>query len=272
MARTASPALSDTFRKAQRHLSRCDPVLAPLIKRVGPCTLQPGAEPFPSLVRAIIAQMISTKAALAIGGRVEASLQPHGLTPATVAAASAEALRGAGLSRTKAQALIDLATRAERGDLPLDRLAELTDEAVIECLVPVRGIGRWTAEMFLIFSLGRLDVLPVDDFGLRGRAGSVRVGGVARAGRPAATGRAVASLSQYRDLVFLAESRRGASIHMRRDTAVDAALPNRLETLFLVALLVQRPRQRQHGPTVFAERTGRSPAWSNSSAAVECSS
>jgi DNA-3-methyladenine glycosylase II len=118
------------------------------------------------LVRAIIAQMISTKAARAITSRVEA-LAPHGLTAAAVASVSEDALRGAGLSRAKALALKDLASRAESGELPLDHLTEMTDEEVIDCLVAVRGIGRWTAEMFLIFSLGRLDVLPVDDFGLR---------------------------------------------------------------------------------------------------------
>jgi DNA-3-methyladenine glycosylase II len=170
MAKSANTPLADAFRKAQRHLSRRDPLLKQLIKHVGPCTLQPGAEAFPALVRAIIAQMISTKAARAIGARVEAALQPQGLLPSAVAAASEETLRAAGLSRAKAQALKDLASRAESGALPLDRLAELSDEEVIEYLVPVRGIGRWTAEMFLIFSLGRLDVLPVDDFGLRAGA------------------------------------------------------------------------------------------------------
>lgn len=159
--------MPDAFRKAQRHLSRCDPLLAQLIKRVGRCTLQTGGNAFELLARAIIAQMISTKAALAITARVREALSPHGLMPAAVAAVKEETLRGAGLSRAKAQALLDLAGRSERGDLPLDRLADMNDEDVIACLVPVRGIGRWTAEMFLIFGLGRLDVLPVDDFGLR---------------------------------------------------------------------------------------------------------
>ena len=169
MARTASvpDSFASACRKARRHLSRRDPLLAQLIKHVGACTLQPGAEAFPSLARAIIAQMISTKAAQAIGARVELALYPHGLTPTAVAAASEESLRGAGLSRTKALALKDLAERAVSGALPLARLAEMSDEEVIDVLLPVRGIGRWTAEMFLIFSLGRLDVLPVDDFGLR---------------------------------------------------------------------------------------------------------
>jgi DNA-3-methyladenine glycosylase II len=167
MAATSPPSFADVFRRARRHLTRRDPLLGQLIKHVGPCTLQPGADPFPALVRAIIAQMISTKAARAITARVEATVHPHGLTPTAVAAASEETLRGAGLSRNKALALLDLASRAKRGDLPLDQLAEMADEEVIERLIPVRGIGRWTAEMFLIFSLGRLDVLPVDDFGLR---------------------------------------------------------------------------------------------------------
>jgi DNA-3-methyladenine glycosylase II len=160
-------AWASAFRKARRHLSGCDPLLAQLIKTVGPCTLQPGGEAFPLLARAIISQMISTKAALAISARVVAALEPHGLIPAAVAEANEETLRGAGLSRSKALALKDLAQRAQSGELPLDRLAQMSDEEVIDCLVPVRGIGRWTAEMFLIFSLGRLDVLPVDDFGLR---------------------------------------------------------------------------------------------------------
>jgi DNA-3-methyladenine glycosylase II len=163
----AASSLSDVFCKAQRHLSRRDPLLGRLIRRVGPCTLQPGGEAFPMLVRAIISQMLATKAALTITARVEAALQPHGVTPAAIAAASAEGLRGAGLSRAKVLALKDLAQQALNGGLSLERLADKSDEQVIAALVSVRGIGRWTAEMFLIFSLGRLDVLPVDDFGLR---------------------------------------------------------------------------------------------------------
>ena len=167
MARTTKASFPEALHKAQRHLSRCDPSLAQLIKRVGPCTLQPGGEAFELLVRAIISQMISTKAAVVISARVQAALAPQGMKSAAIAAVSEETLRGAGLSRAKALALKDLASRAESGELPLARLPKMTDEEVIDCLVPVRGIGRWTAEMFLIFSLGRLDVLPVDEVGLR---------------------------------------------------------------------------------------------------------
>lgn len=164
---TEANGFADAFRKAQRHLSRRDPLLRQLIKRVGPCTLQPGGEAFPLLVRAIISQMISTKVAKTIAARVEDALHPVGLAASAVAAASDEVLRGAGLSRAKVLALKDLAQKALSGELPLDRLPDMSDEEVIASLVSVRGIGRWTAEMFLIFSLGRLDVLPVDDFGLR---------------------------------------------------------------------------------------------------------
>jgi DNA-3-methyladenine glycosylase II len=160
-------SLSNPFAQAQRHLSRRDPVLRRLIRRVGPCTLRTDGDGFQALVRAIIAQLISTRAAATILARVEAAAGPRGLTPAAITAAGEEVLRGAGLSRVKAGALLDLAARVTAGDLPMDRLDELDDDEVIARLLPVRGIGRWTAEMFLIFSLGRPDVLPVDDFGLR---------------------------------------------------------------------------------------------------------
>jgi DNA-3-methyladenine glycosylase II len=164
---TNADGFADAFRKAQRHLIRRDPLLGQLIKRVGPCTLQPSGKAFPLLVRAIISQMISTKVAKTITARVEAALHPDGLAPSAVASASEETLRAAGLSRAKVLALKDLAEKASSDVVPLTRLAEMSDEEVVASLVCVRGIGRWTAEMFLIFSLGRLDVLPVDDFGLR---------------------------------------------------------------------------------------------------------
>jgi DNA-3-methyladenine glycosylase II len=136
-----------------------------VIGRVGPCTLAPGGDRFAALVRAVVAQMISTAAARTIFARLEAAVGC--LTPEALLAAGQERLRGMGLSGAKARGLADLAAHVTDGRLPLERLDEMADEEVIARLVPVRGIGRWTAEMFLIFSLGRLDVLPVDDFGLR---------------------------------------------------------------------------------------------------------
>jgi DNA-3-methyladenine glycosylase II len=157
----------DTFRKAQRHLARRDPVLKRIIATVGPCTLWHNPDGFASLVRAIIAQQISTKAAAAIHARLEQTVGKAGLTPKGILRLSDEALRGAGLSASKARSLRDLAERVQDGSVRLAELHELPNEEVIAQLVPVRGIGRWTAEMFLIFSLGRMDVLPVADWGLR---------------------------------------------------------------------------------------------------------
>jgi DNA-3-methyladenine glycosylase II len=153
--------------KARRSLMRRDTVLNGVIRRVGPCTLTPAGNAFHILARAIVSQLISTKAAVTISGRVEAACGRAGITADGIAKVSEAALRGCGLSRNKALALHDLAARVRNGDLPLAKLSELTDDEIIDKLVAVRGIGRWTAEMYLIFSLGRLDVLPVDDFGFR---------------------------------------------------------------------------------------------------------
>jgi DNA-3-methyladenine glycosylase II len=153
--------------KARRHLARRDPVLKRLIAAIGPCTMRHDPDGFAVLVRSIISQQISWKAAASIGAKLRQALGPRGLTPEGVLATSGAALRGAGLSAAKASALIDLASRARDGTVAFDRLPALADEEVIEHLVPVRGIGRWTAEMFLIFCLGRLDILPVADLGLR---------------------------------------------------------------------------------------------------------
>jgi DNA-3-methyladenine glycosylase II len=158
---------SNTFRKAQRHLSLNDPVLKRLIATVGPCKLLHNPDRFAALVRSIISQQISTKAAAAIAGRLLQVLQPRGITPSAILRASDEALRTAGLSAAKVRSLRDLAEKVKGRKVPLSRLHELEDDEVIERLTPVRGIGRWTAEMFLIFSLGRRDVLPVGDLGLR---------------------------------------------------------------------------------------------------------
>jgi DNA-3-methyladenine glycosylase II len=161
---TVPPA---ALAKAQRHLSRRDPVLKRLVRLVGPCTLWFEPDGFAALVRCIIAQQISTRAARSIHDRLAVALAPAGIVPSALLAASDEALRGAGLSAAKARSLRDLAGRIHGGDLALDRLQESSDEEVIARLVPVRGIGRWTAQMYLIFSLGRLDVLPTADLGLR---------------------------------------------------------------------------------------------------------
>jgi DNA-3-methyladenine glycosylase II len=155
----------DTLRKAQRHLSRRDTILKPLIRTVGPCTLKHNPKHFEVLVRSIISQQISTKAALAIGSRFKEKVGRF--EPKRILDVSDDDMRAAGLSRGKQLSLRDLAQKCSDGVVPLKKLARLDDAEVIEALVQVRGIGPWTAEMFLIFSLGRLDVLPVGDYGLR---------------------------------------------------------------------------------------------------------
>lgn len=155
------------YPKAQRHLARRDPVLKALIRRVGPCALPQRPDGFATLVRSIIAQQISTKAAGSICSKLEAALGRSGIRPQGILKLTLEQIRAAGLSTAKARSVRDLAARVCDGLLPIDRLPELPDEEVIAALIPVYGIGRWTAEMYLIFSLGRLDVLPVVDLGLR---------------------------------------------------------------------------------------------------------
>ncbi|MFO0877684.1 MAG: DNA-3-methyladenine glycosylase 2 family protein [Gemmataceae bacterium] len=161
-----SESLTRMYTRARRHLARTDPVLREVIARVGRCTLAPGGEPFPILVRSIIAQLISTRAAATITARVETAAG-GALAPAPLLALGEAGLRPLGLSAAKAAAILDLALRATDGRIPCDQFAELTDSAIQDCLTAVKGIGTWTAEMFLIFGLGRTDVLPVADFGLR---------------------------------------------------------------------------------------------------------
>jgi DNA-3-methyladenine glycosylase II len=157
----------DLLCKACRHLARRDIRLKALITTVGPCTLRSEPNRFASLVRAIVAQQISTLAARAITARLTAAVPRKKVTPAAILGLSDEKLRAAGLSGAKTAAVRDLALKVSEGIVPIHDFHELDNEEVIEKLLPVRGIGRWTAEMFLIFSLGRLDVLPVADFGLR---------------------------------------------------------------------------------------------------------
>jgi DNA-3-methyladenine glycosylase II len=168
---------SSDFCRAHRYLARRDPVLKKLIAQVGPCTLQINPDHFAVLAHSIVSQQISTKAARSIAARLLQTLAPATLRPAAILTAGEDALRGAGLSSNKTRSLRDLAEKVHSGMVPLGELHALSDEEVIEKLLPVRGIGRWTAEMFLIFSLGRPDVLPVGDLGLR--AGVQRQWGLA---------------------------------------------------------------------------------------------
>ena len=155
------------YARARRALMRRDPVIATLIRQHGECGLARSqrADPFHALLHAIIAQQLSTKAARTIEGRFSA-IFAGSPTPAAVAGVSDEQLRSVGLSPQKLKYVRDLCARILDGSLNLDMLASLTDDEVIAALTSVKGIGRWTAEMFLMFRLHRPDVLPVGDLGI----------------------------------------------------------------------------------------------------------
>jgi DNA-3-methyladenine glycosylase II len=160
----------EDYRRARRLLMRGDPVMQALIRRIGPCRLAGSlhADPFESLVQAIVWQQLSWKAALTIYRRVQAIFDGGRCPTARELVGAPDApLRAAGLSRPKIRYLKDLAARAADGSLPLAALEKMDDESVIEALTQVKGIGRWSAEMFLIFKLHRPDVLPVDDLAIQ---------------------------------------------------------------------------------------------------------
>lgn len=155
-------------RKALAHLRQADPVLRKVIEQVGPCRLRPltDGSHFEFIARSIIYQQLSTKAAATIHGRVQA-LCGGVLAAEPLSRLADEALRGAGLSRQKLGYLRDLAAREAAGTLDTRHFPDLPDEDITRQLVQVKGVGVWTAQMFLMFKLGRPDVLPVLDLGIR---------------------------------------------------------------------------------------------------------
>jgi DNA-3-methyladenine glycosylase II len=169
MTDVPSSLTPEGYARARRILMRRDPVLGAAIKRIGPCRMaeRQRQDHLSALVGAIVGQQLSTKAAATIFGRFVA-LFPEGriTSSAAMGALSDEALRGVGLSGQKVSYLRDLCGRIADGRLRLEELNHLPDDAVIERLTEVRGFGRWTAEMFLMFRLHRPDVLPVDDLGI----------------------------------------------------------------------------------------------------------
>jgi DNA-3-methyladenine glycosylase II len=173
------------YARARRLLARRDPVIAGLMRRHGDCGLEAAqrSDHFRALIHAIIAQQLSTKAAATIEARFaaifkdgpaafdsaqagEAGHDVRGVTPAAIACVSDEQLRSVGLSPQKLRYVRDLCVHLLDGSLDLDSLEHLTDEDVVAALTRVKGIGRWTAEMFLMFRLHRPDVLPVGDLGI----------------------------------------------------------------------------------------------------------
>jgi DNA-3-methyladenine glycosylase II len=164
-ARTLSPA---GYRRAERWLAERDPVMASFIAACGRCRLASAQheDPFVAMVEAIVWQQLSGKAAATIYGRVLDLLPGRSPSPDALLAVPPDRLRAAGLSRAKTAYILDLAARVRAGSVRLDLLDSMDDEEVIEELIKVKGVGRWTAEMFLMFRLHRPDVLPTGDLGI----------------------------------------------------------------------------------------------------------
>jgi DNA-3-methyladenine glycosylase II len=154
----------DYWEEACKHLSRKDRVMKRLIPKFGDACLESRGDAFTTLARSIVGQQISVKAAQTVWDKF--AVLPRKLTPANVLKLKVDDMRAAGLSARKIEYLVDLAIHFDSGAVHVDAWKDMSDELIIEELVAIRGIGRWTAEMFLIFHLMRPNVLPVDDLGL----------------------------------------------------------------------------------------------------------
>ena len=154
------------MRKALIHLKKSDPVLRSIIESVGPCRMEFGPAEFSSLAEAIVYQQLNGKAAVTIFQRF-AELAGEPITPEGILKLSDEQLRAVGLSKQKSAYLKDLAARTAAGLLDFSKLPDMSDEEVIQHLTQVKGVGVWTAHMFLIFSLRRPNVLPTGDYGVQ---------------------------------------------------------------------------------------------------------
>ena len=153
----------------KKKISRIDPAFVPAIKNLEPCTFglaKPKVSQYQSLIRAVIAQQVSTAAAKTITGRLQTKCSGT-ITPEKVGALSLKQLQSVGLTGAKVRTISELTSAALSGEINFRKFAHLTDEEIIQELVPLFGIGRWTVEMFLIFHLGRLDVWPIDDLAVR---------------------------------------------------------------------------------------------------------
>jgi len=170
MVRTVTPEYWD---EACKHLARRDRVMRKLIPRLAEGRLQSHGDAFTTLARSVVGQQISVKAAQTVWERLTAAVDGgetdglHAIAPAAVLALDTQELRGAGLSSQKASYLHDLSAKVAAREVRLDRTARMSDDDVIAELTQVKGIGVWTAQMYLMFSLGRLDVFPHDDLGIR---------------------------------------------------------------------------------------------------------
>src|SRR6266478_6314644 len=154
------------MRKAVLHLKKSDTVLRAIIERIGRCRMEFGEPSFHSLAEAIVYQQLNGKAALTIFNRF-AALAGNPLTPEGILKLTPEQMRGVCLSKQKSSYILDMSERAHRGDLNFSRLPHMSNEEVIGHLTQVKGVGVWTPQMFLMFTLRRPDILPTGDFGVR---------------------------------------------------------------------------------------------------------
>jgi len=208
-----------SHKRAITYLRKADPKLAAVIDAVGPCTFAPAEHMahFTAITRSIVFQQLSGKAASTIYGRFAALFDDETPVPHKLIDLSDEQMRSVGLSRQKIGYLRDLATRVHSGEVPIDRLNELSDDDVIAALTSIKGIGRWTAQMFLMFRLGRPDVLPDLDLGIqKGIQRAYRMRKlptpkrVLEVGAKWAPHRTIASWYLWRSLDATAENRQGA--------------------------------------------------------------
>ncbi|MEM7454656.1 MAG: DNA-3-methyladenine glycosylase [Planctomycetota bacterium] len=162
------PIAAQHIKAARLHLQKNDAVMKRIIKAVGPCTLKTRSDRFRTLVNSIVSQQISGAAARTILRRLaDASRQYGGVSPEGLSAFDVESLRELGVSRQKAGYILDLTDKVHSGEVELRQMGRRSNEEVIEQLTKIKGIGVWTAQMFLMFSLGRLDVFPADDLGVQ---------------------------------------------------------------------------------------------------------
>lgn len=162
-----NPMPTDIYHQAAEHLAKNDPVFAPLVEQYGLCTMRPHKNYYQELVDSIIGQQLSVKAGASITKRFVALFGDSFPTPQAILTKSVDELRTAGLSRAKAAYIRDLAQHVVDGKVKFDHLDNLSNEEVIRELLPVKGIGEWTVHMFLMFCMGRLDVLAIGDLGIK---------------------------------------------------------------------------------------------------------
>ena len=161
------PFAAQHIKAARLHLQKADPVMKQIIKQVGPFTAKTTRDRFLTLVRSIVSQQISGAAARTIQSRITEAVAPDKITPDSIKRFTVEDLREIGVSRQKATYMLDLAERVSGGEVDLRTIGRRPDEQVVEELVKVKGIGVWTAQMFMMFSLGRMDVFPDGDLGIQ---------------------------------------------------------------------------------------------------------